>query len=227
MNFDAAIFDMDGLLLDTERVCMRVFKQACAAQNVPFLEEVYLSIIGCNSAGIEQIIREGYGAELDYPALHNEWKKRYNAVVLHQAIPVKEGVVALLDWFKRHDIALAVATSTSKDVALVKLRLAKLDHYFANITTGCEVKQGKPDPEIYLLAAKRLGIEPSRCLAFEDSNNGAKAAVAANTMTYQVPDLVEPTAEVMALGHQVLPSLTHVLQTLKAQYTALDCAALS
>jgi len=222
MNFDAAIFDMDGLLLDTERVCMKVFKQACVAQNVPFLEDVYLSIIGCNSAGIEQIIRNGYGAGLDYPALHNEWKKRYNAVVLHQAIPVKEGVIELLEWFKRHNIALAVATSTSKEVALVKLRLAKLDQYFSTITTGCEVKHGKPNPEIYLLAAKRLAVDPSRCLAFEDSNNGAKAAIAANTETYQVPDLVEPSDEVIALGHEIHPSLSHILQALKAQYAPLN-----
>jgi len=222
MNFDAAIFDMDGLLLDTERVCMGVFKEACAALNVPFLEEVYLSIIGCNSAGIEQIIRDGYGPELDYPALHNEWKERYNAVVLHQAIPVKTGVVALLEWFKRYDIKLAVATSTSKEVALVKLRLAKLDQYFSIITTGCEVKQGKPDPEIYLLAAKRLAVDPALCLAFEDSNNGTRAAVAAKTKAYQVPDLVEPSDEVIALGHEIHPSLSHVLQKLKAQYTVFN-----
>ena len=218
MNFDAAIFDMDGLLLDTERVCMRVFKEACVAQDVPFLEEVYLSIIGCNSAGIEQILRDGYGPELDYPALHDEWKERYKAIVLYQAIPVKEGVVELLEWLKHHNIALAVATSSNKEVALAKLRLAKLDHYFSTITTGCEVRQGKPDPEIYLLAAKRLAVEPSLCLAFEDSNNGAKAAIAANTKTYQVPDLVEPSDEIMALGHEIHPSLSQILQTLKAQY---------
>ena len=215
MNFDAAIFDMDGLLLDTERVCMRVFKQACAAQNVPFLEDVYLSIIGCNSAGIEKILRDGYGAGLDYPALHSEWKERYKAIVMHQAIPIKEGVVELLEWFKHHNIALAVATSSNQEVALTKLRLAKLDHYFSTITTGCEVKHGKPDPEIYLLAAERLAIEPSRCLAFEDSNNGTKAAVAANMQTYQVPDLVKPSDEIIALGHEVYPSLSHALQKLK------------
>ncbi|WP_438465927.1 HAD family hydrolase [Marinomonas sp. PE14-40] len=223
MNFDAAIFDMDGLLLDTERVCMRVFKQACVAQNVPFLEDVYLSIIGCNSAGIEKILRDGYGAGLDYPALHNEWKERYKAIVMHQAIPVKKGVVELLEWFKYHKIALAVATSSNQEVALTKLRLAKLDHYFSTITTGCEVKHGKPDPEIYLLAAERLAIEPSRCLAFEDSNNGTKAAIAANMETYQVPDLVKPSDEIIALGHEVYPSLSHVLQKLKG-VLSLDLA---
>ncbi|EJB8417699.1 HAD family hydrolase [Vibrio vulnificus] len=213
MKFNAAIFDMDGLLLDTERVCMRIFKQACDVQKLPFYQETYLSIIGRNSAGIDAILRAAYGDDLD--RLHAEWRKRYNQVVLHEAIPVKEGVIALLEWLKAHQIPAAVATSTQKDVALVKLKLAGLDHYFESITTGCEVTHGKPDPEIYLLAASRLNVPPAQCLAFEDSNNGVRAAVAANMMTYQIPDLVEPCEEVIAFGHRISPSLTEVLKELQ------------
>jgi len=215
MNFQAAIFDMDGLLLDTERVCKRIFQEACEAQKVEFLEDVYLSIIGCNAAGIEKILREGYGPSLDYPALHDEWRERYNAVVKHQAIPVKEGVIELLQWLKAHDIPTAVATSTQKDVAETKLRLSGLDQYFDSLSTGCEVTHGKPHPEIYLLAAQRLGVKPELCLAFEDSNNGTRAAVAANMITYQIPDLVQPCAEVKTLGHTISPSLSDVLNRLK------------
>lgn len=213
MTFHAAIFDMDGLLLDTERVCMRIFKQACDAQNLPFYQDTYLSIIGRNSAGIDAILRDAYGEDLD--RLHAEWRKRYNQVVLHEAIPVKEGVVELLEWFKKNEIPTAVATSTQKEVALVKLKLAGLDCYFDSITTGCEVSHGKPDPEIYLLAASRLSIPPAECLAFEDSNNGVRAAVAANMITYQIPDLVQPCAEVIAFGHRICPSLSDVLKELQ------------
>lgn len=213
MKFNAAIFDMDGLLLDTEHVCMRIFKQACDVQNLPFYQETYLSIIGRNSAGIDAILRAAYGDDLD--RLHAEWRKRYNQVVLHEAIPVKEGVIALLEWLKAHQIPAAVATSTQKDVALVKLKLAGLDHYFESITTGCEVTHGKPDPEIYLLAASRLNVPPAQCLAFEDSNNGVRAAVAANMMTYQIPDLVEPCEEVIGFGHRICPSLAEVLKELQ------------
>jgi HAD superfamily hydrolase (TIGR01509 family) len=215
MKFQAAIFDMDGLLLDTERVCMSIFKQACEAQNVAFLEDVYLSIIGRNSAGIEQVLRQGYGPELDYPALHDEWRNRYNAVVKHQAIPVKEGVVELLTWLKSNKVPTAVATSTQKDVAKIKLNLAGLDHFFDNLTTGCEVAHGKPHPEIYLLAAQRLNIDPKQCLAFEDSNNGVRSALAAEMITYQIPDLVEPCAEIIALSPRIRDSLHIVLEELK------------
>lgn len=215
MNYQAAIFDMDGLLLDTERVCKGIFEEACASLSVPFLEDVYLDIIGRNAQGIEQVIRAGYGSDLDYPTLHNAWKVRYNAVVKHQAIPVKHGVIELLTWLKNNNIPTAVATSTQQDVAKIKLSLAGLDHYFDNLTTGCEVKNGKPDPEIYLLAANRLNISPQQCLAFEDSNNGVLSAVSANMQTFQIPDLVQPSAEILTLGHTVSHSLSDVLATLK------------
>ncbi|MBR9872981.1 MAG: HAD family phosphatase [Vibrionaceae bacterium] len=213
MNYQAAIFDMDGLLLDTERVCMRVFQEACEVQELTFYKEVYLSIIGRNAAGIEAIFRKAYGNDLD--RLHQEWRTRYNAVVKHQAIPVKEGVVELLEWLKEQNLPIAVATSTAKDVAKIKLELAGLSKYIDNLTTGCEVSNGKPDPEIYLLAANRLNVEPTKCLAFEDSNNGVRAAVAANMSTYQIPDLVAPCDEVRQLGHAIVPSLYDVLKKLK------------
>ena len=215
MNYQAAIFDMDGLLLDTERVCKGIFEEACASLSIPFLEDVYLDIIGRNSQGIEKVIRAGYGSDLDYPVLHETWRIRYNAVVKHQAIPVKDGVVELLTWLKNNNIPTAVATSTQQDVATIKLKLAGLDHFFDNLTTGCEVKNGKPDPEIYLLAAGRLNIHPEQCLAFEDSNNGVLSAVSANMQTFQIPDLVQPSAEVLTLGHTVSASLSDVLEILK------------
>ncbi|WP_159737245.1 HAD family hydrolase [Vibrio atypicus] len=213
MKFQAAIFDMDGLLLDTERVCMRVFKQACETVGQPFYEDVYLSIIGRNSAGIETIFRQAYGEH--YEALHAEWRVNYDAIVKHQAIPVKQGVIELLNWLKENGIPTAVATSTHREVATIKLKLAGLDHYFDNLTCGCEVSHGKPDPEIYLLAASRLNVEPTQCIAFEDSNNGVRSAVAAHMTTYQIPDLVEPCDEIKALGHAIMPSLTDVLAYLK------------
>ncbi|ELL0573207.1 HAD family hydrolase [Vibrio fluvialis] len=216
MNFQAAIFDMDGLLLDTERVCLEIFEQACHAVGVPFLRDLYLSVIGRNAAGIEASLRAGYGPDLDYPVLHNEWRTRYNAVVKHQPIPVKQGVIELLQWLKAHQIPTAVATSSQRDIASVKLRLAGIDHYFDSFTTGCEVSQGKPHPEIFLLAANRLNVEPEHCLAFEDSNNGVKSAMAAKMITYQIPDLVTPSDDVLALGHSIRPSLSHVLDELKA-----------
>ena len=111
MKFQAAIFDMDGLLLDTEKVSMHVFKQACSTVNLPFYEDIYLSIIGRNSVGIEKILRQAYGDDLD--RLHNEWRRNYDAIVKHQPIPIKKGVVELLAWLTENGIPTSVATSHS------------------------------------------------------------------------------------------------------------------
>ncbi|PKH04567.1 phosphatase [Psychromonas sp. MB-3u-54] len=215
MNYQAAVFDMDGLLLDTERVCQQAFQDACRHLSLPILNETYLKIIGTNALSIKNIITAGYGPELDYERLRIEWMKRYHAVVNFQAIPVKEGVIALLDWLWEQSIPMAVATSSEKEVALTKLKLSGLAGYFQQLSTGCEVTHSKPHPEIFLLAAQRLNTDPTACLAFEDSNHGVRAAVSAGMQVFQVPDLVTPCAETLALGHQVKPSLSDVLSRLK------------
>lgn len=215
MHYQAAIFDMDGLLLDTERVCQQAFREACKSLSLPMLEDVYLGIIGCNAQGIERVIRNGYGDQLDYSQLRAEWMGRYHPIVERQAIPLKEGVRDLLDWLKRKNIPIAVATSTHKELAITKLKLAGLYDYFEQVVTGCEVCHGKPDPEIFLLAAQRLQASPENCLAFEDSSNGVRAAVTAGMQVYQVPDLVTPCSDIIALGHRITASLTEVLASLQ------------
>lgn len=217
MNYKAAVFDMDGLLLDTERVSMQTFSDACAELSLPMLEEVYLKIIGCNAESIKQIISKGYGSQLDYPTLRAEWLKRYHGIVNHQAIPVKKGVLPLLKWLKSLSIPIAVATSSDKAVCIRKLTLAGLIDYVDYFSNGCEVTNGKPDPEIFLLAAQRLQVPANQCLAFEDSQNGVLAALAADMQVYQVPDLIEPTPELIAMGHHISASLSEVLKTLQSQ----------
>ena len=216
MNYRAAIFDMDGLLLDTERVCQQAFRDACQSLSLPFLDDVYLKIIGCNAQGIKEVICAGYGPDLDYLQLRTEWMNRYHPIVKYQPIPVKKGVIKLLQWLKANEIPIAVATSTHKELAITKLKLAGLFDYFQLICNGCEVTNGKPSPDIFLLAAKRLNIAPELCLAFEDSSNGVRSAVSAGCQVYQVPDLVKPCENISALGHNICDSLEEVLMQLKS-----------
>jgi HAD superfamily hydrolase (TIGR01509 family) len=217
MNYQAAIFDMDGLLLDTERVCLEAFRDTCYALSLPFLEDVYLSMIGRNAQGIEESIGAGYNKYIEYKTLRAAWMDRYHPIVHSQAIPVKKGVIGLLDWFKENNISMAVATSTHRELAITKLKLSGLYPYFEQLAAGCEVQHGKPHPEIFLLAAERLKVAPELCLAFEDSNNGVRSCVAANMQVYQIPDLVKPCEEVLKLGHAIETSLEVVHQNFVKQ----------
>lgn len=217
MSYQAAIFDMDGLLLDTERVCMQAFEQACQQLSLTFVKSAYLKIIGRNAKGIEEAIMSHYAPYTEYAPLRKAWMDGYWPIVENEAIPIKPGVVDLLTWLQSESIPIAVATSTHQTLAATKLRLAGIDHFFEHISSGCEVKQGKPHPEIFLLAAKRLHIQPEKCLAFEDSSNGVISALAAKMQVYQVPDLVIPDTDIIALGHRIKPSMKDVLTELKQQ----------
>jgi beta-phosphoglucomutase-like phosphatase (HAD superfamily) len=217
MPYQAAIFDMDGLLLDTERLCMQAFQKACQKLSLPFVQSAYVKIIGCNEKGIEIAIMDHYAQYIDYPTLRKTWMEGYWPIVETQAIPIKPGVIELLEWFKSQNIPVSVATSTHQALAKTKLTLAGLASYFEHISSGCEVTNSKPHPEIFLLAAQRLKVSPQQCLVFEDSNNGVRAAIAANMQVYQIPDIVIPDQEIVNLGHQIEPSLIEVLAHLKMQ----------
>ncbi|MEH6451954.1 MAG: HAD family phosphatase [Psychromonas sp.] len=218
MNYQAAIFDMDGLLLDTERISQHTFQDACRHLSLPILNDVYLKIIGGNAQHVKHTITTGYGPDLDYDVLRAEWLKRYHAIVNFKAIPVKSGVINLLNWLQEQKTPLAVATSSDNKVALTKLKLAGLDGYFQQLSSGCEVANSKPHPEIFLLAATRLNVDPKQCLAFEDSTNGVLAATAAGMRVFQVPDLVMPCEQIISIGHSIENSLDDVLITLKNEH---------
>lgn len=207
MKYLSAIFDMDGLLLDSERVAMECFLQACRQCGFEASPDVYMQTIGVNVQQSNEILSAGYGADFPCAEVRKIWAHSYREKVLQGDISLKPGVHSLLDSLQAADISMAVATSTVKALAELKLEKAGLLHYFKTVTGGDQVEQSKPFPDIYLLAAASVNTPAQACLAFEDSNAGVKAAVSAQMKVFQVPDLIEPTAEVLALGHKVIRSL--------------------
>ena len=140
--------------------------------------------------------------------------------VVDAGVPHRPGIVALLDWLGRHGLPRAVATSTRRPLALRKLRRAGLLDRFHAICTSSDVAAPKPAPDVYLLAAQRLGVEPARCLVLEDSPTGVRAALAAGMLPVQVPDLLPPDARVRALGHRIVDSLGEAQRLLEASLGA-------
>ena len=203
----ALVFDMDGLLLDTERQALQGFLHACRVNGVTPDLPTYYRCIGTRSRDTRQILIDGHGPDFPFEDVVAARRDYLTTHFKHQPAPVKDGAREILRTAADAGLPCALATSTRDPQATERLAEVGLNRYFGVKVTGDRVRSGKPDPEIYCLAAAELGIEPERCWAFEDSANGVRSAVAAGCHVLQIPDLVAPTDDIRALGHTILPSL--------------------
>lgn len=206
-NFKAVIFDMDGLLLDSEKLALDAFQATCLRFSLGDLTDVFKQCIGTNPELGSLILQQGLQGIMDYKEFGLEWDNTYARLTEEKPVPLKKGAQCLLEHIESINIPMAVATSTSTDRAKVKLSDSGILHYFDIVVGGDQVSKSKPDPEIYLKATFELSTKPSKCLAFEDSPNGVKSAVAAGLTVIQVPDLLEPDEDLLKMGHIVLSSL--------------------
>jgi HAD superfamily hydrolase (TIGR01509 family) len=215
-GFPAAVLcDMDGLLLDSERLAREAFVRACRDLGWEPDLEAYAHCIGSTYEGTRALLLSAYGADFPYDAIDERWSAHYHARLAAGPVPVKRGAAALLDYLAQREVPAALVTSTRRTVALEKLTRTGLAGYFAQFVCGGETERGKPDPEPYVAAALALGVAPGMCWALEDSTNGVRAAYGAGCTVFQVPDLVAPSDELRELGHRIVPSLDDVLAALK------------
>jgi HAD superfamily hydrolase (TIGR01509 family) len=212
----AVIFDMDGLMLDTEPLAARAWGEAAAALGVDFDKALARAMIGRNFADCATMLRERYAAPYPFEALLGSWHEAYDTIVAREGLVLKPGLYELLEWLEAHSIPRAVATSTRRERARVKLEHTGLLPRFHDLVGGDEVARGKPAPDIYVEAARRVGVDVATCVALEDSEPGVRAALAAGMTAIMVPDLHPPSPELEALDVEVLPSLREVLRRLAA-----------
>jgi HAD superfamily hydrolase (TIGR01509 family) len=210
----AVVFDMDGLLLDSERLARMAFLEACDVLGLAVDDAVYARCIGSTPAGTEAILRAALGPAIDYAALDHLWNERYQRRIQAAPVDLKPGALALLDALAELGIPRGLATSTGRVTATRKLSGAGVIAYFSCLICGGETARGKPHPDPYLAAVAGLGVPAADAWALEDSENGVRAAHAAGLQVIQVPDLVEPSAALRALGHPVVGSLLDVLAAL-------------
>lgn len=221
MPLRAVIFDMDGLMLDTERIALRALADAAAELGYPWREEIGLAMVGLNARDSDAIVARYLGPNYSPEPLRVAFNKTYMAAIEVGPIVAKTGLVELLDWLEQEEVPKAVATSTRHERACFKLERAGIGRRFPVIIGGDQVSRGKPAPDIYIAAAAGLGIAASNCLALEDSAPGVNAALAAGMQVIMVPDVLAPPPEIVALGHCIVPSLHDVLRLLQDNTLAL------
>lgn len=213
MSIRAIIFDKDGTLHDTEKVYMQAWKAAAEEFNVPDIENTVRDCTGTNIPFIAQ-----YWAK-KYPDVPFEdylpRRQFYYFGILEQGIPVKEGAYELLTYLRAHGYKVGMATSTPWDTVMEHLERTDMMGYFDTIVTGDMIQNGKPAPDIYLLAAERLGVDPAECVGVEDSPNGVRSIHAAGMRAVMIPDLVEPSPEVEALVWKKLTEISQLIPLLE------------
>ncbi|MEM7034015.1 MAG: HAD family phosphatase [Chloroflexota bacterium] len=206
----AIIFDMDGLMIDTERLAQRAWRKASAEWNYMLSDETYLSVVGRNVKDTEAMFLESFGPDFPFREMYDK-KQTYMYEDMEQnGIPIKPGLPALLDFIGNQNLAKAIATSTARPTAIKKLTITGLINSFSTIVCGDEVAHGKPAPDIFLKAASALGMPPENCLVLEDSEAGVKGAHTAGMTPIMVPDMKYPSDEIRQLVYRVLDSLVEL-----------------
>lgn len=207
----AVIFDMDGLMLDTETLAREAWFNTMRTFGIDLTDAVYLQVLGTTGARTREIFQEAYGADIPIDAMYDHKQQHIDAAIAQGRITVKPGLIALLDWLDANHIPKAVGSSTYRAWVLKKLDAAGVLSRFEVIVGGDEVQYGKPAPDIFLKCAELLRVLPAHCMVLEDSDNGVRAAHAAGMKCIIVPDLKPPADDVLPLAGAVVGSLDEVI----------------
>ena len=209
------IFDMDGLMFDTERMWDTFWPPVCDRLGLPLPPpQFYASGRGLAGANLLRHVEEYFPGENAQRLIDETWQQA--AAAFARPVPCKPGLFELLDWLKEHDIPCAVASSSPRAMVQRNLDNTGAAPYIRAVVGGEDVHRSKPDPEAFLLAAARLGVPIAECLVLEDSHNGVRAGRAAGAVTVMVPDLMPVTDEMRSLYTACCESLLQVRDLLAA-----------
>ena len=211
------IFDMDGVLFDTERLCIQCWEKAAKERGIEGIEEVSRRCIGLNDNDTKTLVLEAWeqrfpGQAFPYEEFRRKVSEWFREEIQKNGLPLKPGVEKLLPYLQQGGFRIGLASSSRYESVVSHLRQAQLIDYFSVIVSGDMVEHSKPRPDIYLLACRKMGTLPEHAYAIEDSPNGIRAAAAAGMQPIMVPDLVEPDEEIKRLCLLVCRDLTEVMR---------------
>jgi len=206
MNIRAVVFDMDGLILDTEPLYKNAWQLASTELGYEIDDTFYATLIGRPTSDCEELLLRQFGSGFPLGPFRLRWPELWQNEAA-KGIPTKAGLPEILAFLEHNDLSFAVATSSDAKHTGISLRRAGLEGRFGIVVTGDEVMRGKPAPDIYIEAARRLRIEASQCIALEDSEAGIVAAHEAGMLTVLIPDLARPTDAAVEASSYILGSL--------------------
>ena len=209
MQYQAVVFDMDGVIFDTERLVIEFWKEVAKKHNIPNIEHTCIQCLGTNRVRTREIFLENYGADFPFDPYRAEVTELFNT---HYTKP---GIRELLSYLQEQDIKVGLASSTAQHLVRDEIGTAGLLPYFQTLVCGDMVEHSKPAPDIFLKACEILNADPTKSIAIEDSFNGIRSAHCAGMTPIMVPDQVQPTDEIRTLAFHVMPSLLDVLNWLK------------
>lgn len=215
MQYQAIVFDMDGVIFDTERLVIEFWKEVAKKHNIPNIEHTCIQCLGTNRVRTREIFLENYGADFPFDPYRAEVTELFNTHYKGVPLPTKPGIRELLSYLQEQDIKVGLASSTAQHLVRDEIGTAGLLPYFQTLVCGDMVEHSKPAPDIFLKACEILNADPTKSIAIEDSFNGIRSAHCAGMTPIMVPDQVQPTDEIRTLAFHVMPSLLDVLNWLK------------
>lgn len=218
MSLKCVIFDMDGLMFDSERINGECFKKAAKEYGYDVTDEIRLKMLGRSKKDNQMMMQKIFGN--DYPAIKvSELSTKYRDEYIKQnGLPIKPGLIELLKYLKEKQIYIAVASSSLYKVVVYNLEITDTYQYIDYIVSGNQVKQSKPSPEIFINVLNHYGIKPSEAIVLEDSENGILAAVNGNIPVICIPDLVYHSDKINDMTLAVLKTLNDVIEYIKDRY---------
>ena len=215
MNYSAVIFDMDGVIFDSERAVLKCWIDVAKEHGIENIEEQYYKCVGTNTSKNKEIFTRAYGEDFDFETFYKAASILFHSRYDGGNLPIKQGVFEILDFLKSQGKTIALASSTRKETVTKELQWAGLLDYFDLLVCGDMIKNSKPAPDIFLLACEKLGITTDEAYVIEDSYNGIRAAHNASIRSIMIPDMLKPDAEMEEKAEVILSSLLDVIEYLK------------